>query len=270
MRPREFVHDHSLGQHFLYDGEILGAIADHGADDCVLEIGAGEGTLTRRLVQRAQQVVSIELDQRLRPKLEALEAEFSNLHVVWGDVRKLDLQALCREYFGEKRASVCANLPYYITKNALKILLTCGVRWNKIVLLLQKEAALKAAARPGEDGYGALSVFLSYFGSRQVCLEVGKELFTPPPQVDSALFKLELFEKPAADLPAKQLFSVVDASFAQRRKTLVNALASSPLVESKEKALQLVQACGLYATVRAEELSIQEFARLAELIFQAT
>ena len=269
MKKREFVHDHDLGQHFLYDDGILSDIADHGADACVLEIGAGEGTLTRRLACRAEKVVSIELDSRLRPQLTALEEEFPNLRVVWGDVRKLDLKAICLEHFGQRRASVCANLPYYITKNALKILLTCGVPWHKIVLLLQKEAALKAAANPGEEGYGALSVFLAYFGQRQVCFEVGRELFTPPPQVDSALFKLELFERPVVAVPPQQIFTVVDAAFAQRRKTLVNSLASCPLVAGKERALWLVQECGFSLTARAEELSVQDFARLAELVFQA-
>ncbi len=255
----------SLGQNFLINPSVCPRMAEAcgaGPDDGVLEIGPGIGVLTRELAQRAGRVAAVELDERLLPVLQETLVGCGNVTVVPGDILKVDLGALLREEFGERTVSVCANLPYYITSPVVMRLLESGLPFCSITVMVQKEAAVRLCARPGTRECGAVSLAVQYYAQPELLFSVSRGSFMPAPHVDSAVIRLNVREQPpCAVADESRLFALIRAAFNQRRKTLPNSLTGAGL--SKEQAHALLHTAGIPATARAEELTLEQFAMLA-------
>ena len=262
-----FSFSKALGQNFLIDPtvcpEMARAATREGAD-CVLEIGPGIGVLTASLCEQAKQVVAVELDRRLFPVLRETLADYDNVELVEGDAMQLDLHALLRERFGEgARIAVCANLPYYITSPLLMRLLECRLPIEKLVVMVQKEAAARLGAEGGSREAGAVTVAVRYYAEARTRFTVGREAFLPAPKVDSAVIELCVREKPAVELRDEAyFFKMVRAAFAQRRKTAVNGIAAG-LNLPKAAVAEAIADTGLPADVRAEKIPMEKLADLA-------
>jgi 16S rRNA (adenine1518-N6/adenine1519-N6)-dimethyltransferase len=264
----------SLGQNFLVDTNILQKIvqaAELNKQKAVVEIGPGIGALTEQLCRAAGNVLAVEIDQRLLPILEETLSPYDNVEVIHGDILKLDVHALLREKLtAYEKISVVANLPYYVTSSILMKLLEDRLPLEHIVVMIQKEVADRIAAKPGSKDYGSLSVAAQYYAEAEVALTVPASVFIPRPNVDSAVLKLTLRDKPAVTVTDEDLFfRVVKASFAQRRKTIYNNLLSQMFgKEDKEKVTEILHAAGIDPTRRGETLSLEEFARLTDEVYK--
>ena len=257
----------AMGQNFLIDASVPERIAEGSAAAAgtgVLEIGPGIGALTAELARRADKVVSVELDARLIPLLGETLADFDNVEIVQGDIMKTDIPALISEKLAGLRPVVCANLPYNITTPVLTRLLEARA-FTDITVMIQREVARRLCAAAGTSDYGAFSVFVQYYTEPQMLFDVFPESFMPQPKVVSSVVRLHTREKPPVDTDEKRLFKLVRASFAQRRKTLVNSL-SATLGLGKEAVTAAVLDAGFEAAVRGEALSLTDFARLADAL----
>ena len=257
------------GQNFLISRWVPERIAeDAGVDETagVLEIGPGIGPLTQQLCLRAKKVCAVELDQRLKPILDMTVGEFDNLEIIWDDVLKQDVATLVKEKFAGLRPMACANLPYYITSPILSALLEAEC-FESVTVMVQKEVAVRIAAKPGTADYSAFTVFCQYYAVPELLFDVPAGCFLPQPKVTSAVITLKTRqEKPWEILDEATFFRVVKASFAMRRKTLQNGLASGFPELGKSGAGEIIASCGLPATVRGETLSIAQFANIANAI----
>ncbi len=265
-----FTFSKALGQNFIIDSEVCPEMASHlAANDKtgVIEIGPGIGVLTKELCRVAGKVIAIELDKRLFPVLKETLSEFSNLEIIEGDALKLDLNALIAEKFSDMSSvKVCANLPYYITSPVIMTLLESRLPIDEIVVMVQKEAAERFCAEIGSRDSGAVTVAVNYYADARMLFEVPKNCFHPAPKVDSAVMKLTLRDKPPIDVKdEKHFFTVVKAAFAQRRKTALNCL-SNGLGISKNQVLSALNTIGKNEKSRAENFTLEEFAKLSELI----
>lgn len=262
-----FSFSKALGQNFLIDPtvcpEMARAATREGAD-CVLEIGPGIGVLTASLCEQAKQIVAVELDRRLFPVLRETLADYDNVELVEGDAMQLDLHALLRERFGEgARIAVCANLPYYITSPLLMRLLECRLPIEKLVVMVQKEAAERLCAEVGSREAGAVTVAVRYYAEARTRFTVGREAFLPAPKVDSAVIELCVRKSPEIELRDEAyFFKMVRAAFAQRRKTAVNGIAAG-LNLPKAAVAEAIADTGLPADVRAEKIPMEKLAQLA-------
>lgn len=252
----------SLGQHWLYDEAMLRAICDSaevGKGDTVLEVGPGLGTLTKQLVQRAESVVAVEFDQELADALPTT-IDDGVLQVVHEDILKFDLTMLPPGY------KVVANIPYYLTSNLIRVLCESPNPFSIAAILIQKEVAERVVAKPGQ--MSLLSVSAQYYCEASLGVFVGKELFTPPPKVDSQVLALRRREEPLfEDVNTKQFFRIVKAGFSQKRKTLLNSL-SAGLAISKDEAKQLLESADVPAGHRAQALSLEDWYALYEVASQ--
>lgn len=257
------------GQNFLTQAWVPQRIAQEaGVDETcgVLEIGPGMGPLTQQLCLRAKKVVAVVVDRNLEPVLAETMAPHDNLEIVFGDVLKLDVPQLVREKFGGLRVKACANLPYYITSDILAALLESKC-FETVTVMVQKEVAQRICAKPGTAAYGAFTVFCQYYTQPEILFDVPAGCFIPQPKVTSAVLHLTVRTEPVCPVRDEKLFfKVVRASFAQRRKTLVNGLASSFGSLGKARLTEILVECGFAPNVRGETLSIPEFARLADAI----
>ncbi|MBQ4154353.1 MAG: 16S rRNA (adenine(1518)-N(6)/adenine(1519)-N(6))-dimethyltransferase RsmA [Clostridia bacterium] len=271
LKEAGFTFKKSLGQNFLTDPTVCPRMAEASADQNtgVLEIGPGIGVLTAELAQVAKRVVAIELDERLRPVLGKTLEDFDNVKVIFGDAMKLDLKKIIEENFSDcQRVSVCANLPYYITSPIIMMLLESKLPVESITVMVQKEAAERLCAEiPGRD-VGAVTLSASYFASGSILFNVSRGCFTPVPNVDSAVIQLKIRKEPPVKLNSeKAFFALVRAAFNHRRKTFINSVSSSG-ISGKAKIEQALSQVGVSATVRAEELSLEQFAQLTNIIFE--
>ena len=256
----------ALGQNFLINSGVCPRMAQEcGAQDCagVIEVGPGIGVLTWELSQVAKKVVAIELDQRLFPVLEETLAGRDNVKIVPGDVMKLDLRQLIQEEFGGGPVCVCASLPYYITSPVILRLLEEDLPLSAITVMVQKEAAQRLCAPPGTRECGAVSVAVHYRSAPKMLFQVGRGSFLPPPNVDSAVIRLDLLkEPPVAVRDEEWFFKVSRAAFAQRRKTAANSV-SATLGLPKPQVEQALLSAGAAANVRAERLTLDQLAALS-------
>ena len=259
----------ALGQNFLIDPRVCPRMAaESGAAECAgaIEVGPGLGVLTYELAQVAKKVVAIELDQRLFPVLGETLADCPNVELVQGDVLKLDLHALIQEKFGGQEVCVCANLPYYITSPVIMGLLEGGLPLKSITVMVQKEAAERICAQPGQRACGAVSVSVHYHSQPQVLFGVSRGSFLPPPNVDSAVIRLDLRREPPVQVADEGwFFRVSRAAFAQRRKTAANSISAS-LSLPKAQVEAALGAAGIPGGARAEQLSLEQFAALANAL----
>lgn len=265
-----FSFSKSLGQNFLINPSVCPRMAELcGADEKsgVIEIGPGIGVLTRELSKRAKKVVAIELDKRLIPVLDETLSECSNVKVINGDVMDVDLKALIDDEFsGIENVFICANLPYYITSPVIMKLLESRLPIKAVTVMVQKEAAERICAGVGTRECGAVTAAVCYYSIPEKLFDVSRGSFMPAPNVDSQVIRLNVRETPAVKIAdEKFFFKVVRASFMQRRKTLANSLASG-LSLPKKVIISAISDTGLSVTARAEELSLEEFARLSEQI----
>ncbi len=266
-----FSFSKSLGQNFLIDENVLGKIVDAAKldqDTCALEIGPGAGTLTRCLAANSKKTIAIEIDRALIPILGESLAEFDNVKLIHADVMEVNLKEVTRETFGDNPFSVVANLPYYITTPIIMELLESHLPVTTMTMMVQKEVADRMAAEPGTKDYGALSVAVQYYTKPSLVCKAEPHCFMPQPKVASSVIKLEVLPQPAAEVEdEKFFFQVVKSAFGQRRKTLCNALSKSPYFQiEKEKVLSALEQMDLPDTVRGERLSVEEFARLSNLL----
>ena len=259
------------GQNFLIASWVPEGIArEAGVDETagVLEIGPGIGPLTQQLCLNAKKVCAVELDNRLKPILDMTVGEFDNLEIIWNDVLKLDVPALVKEKFEGLRPMACANLPYYITSPILTALLEAEC-FDSVTVMVQKEVAVRIAAKPGSADYSAFTVFCQYYAEPELLFDVPAHCFLPQPKVTSAVITLRTRkEHPWEILDENIFFRTVRASFAMRRKKLSNGLASGFPELGKDGAADVIAACGLDVNVRGETLSIPEFAKIANEIYR--
>ena len=269
LEKHGFHFSKSLGQNFLINPTVCPRMAEMGGaapDVAALEVGPGIGVLTQELAKRCRKVVAIELDRRLFPVLEETLDDFSNVKIVPGDVLKIDLPQLFDEEFAGMDVIVCANLPYYITSPVIMRLLEEKLPIRSLTVMVQKEAAQRLCAQPGERACGAVSAAVRYYAEPRVLFPVSRGSFMPPPNVDSAVIRLDI--RGQALLPDEEertFFRVVRASFAQRRKTMVNGL-SAGLSVSKEAVAAVLEQLGLRPDLRGETLDIAGFAAVANAL----
>ena len=260
----------SMGQNFLIDPSVPARIAEaSGADGTwgVLEIGPGIGALTACLCRRAGKVTAVELDRSLEPLLAETVGQYANLTLRFGDVMKTDLPALLEETMPGMPRMVCANLPYNITSPVLTKLIGSGL-FDAVTVMIQREVARRICAGPGDGDYGAFSVFAAYHTEPKLLFDVPPSCFMPQPKVHSSVIRMEVRREKAVTVPDESLFfRVVRAAFAQRRKTLLNALSAGFSRElTKQQVEQAISACGLEPAVRGERLTLAEFAALSRQI----
>lgn len=261
----------ALGQNFLINPSVCPKMAQQcGIDENtgVLEIGPGIGVLTCELAQRAKKVVAIELDKRLLPVLNETLSEFDNVKIINNDVMKMDLKSLLTEEFFGMNVVVCANLPYYITSPILMKLLEERLNLSAITVMVQKEVAQRICAGAGNRNSGSISLAVNYYAEPEILFFVKSGSFMPAPKVDSAVIRLNIRKNPACEVcDEKLLFKIIKISFLQRRKTVVNALSNN-LNLSKETLLSVFDELKIEAKSRAENLTLEQFAKLTNFLFE--
>ena len=260
-----------FGQNFLTNRIIPEDIADNCADTSermILEIGPGIGCLTQELAMRYKKVVAVEIDRGLIPVLNKTLADYDNITVINEDIMKVDLAALVEEYSEGMPVSVCANLPYYITTPILMYLLESGVKFSTITVMVQNEVAARLSAKAGSSDYGAITAILGYYGSVRKLFKVSAGCFIPAPKVDSAVVRIDLYDKCPFDIKDEKLFrNCIKAAFEMRRKTLENALTAKLGGFTKEQVAEAISACGFDAKIRGERLSTEDFVKLSNQLY---
>ena len=255
------------GQNFLVDVSMLEKIVETagiGSDDAVLEIGPGLGAMTQLLAERAGSVTAVEIDKELIPILKETLADYSNVNIINGDIMKQDLNELC----GGKRYKVVANLPYYITTPIVMKLLEENASIESITIMIQKEVAQRMQTGPGSKDYGALSLAVQYYAKPVYVCTVPPECFIPRPGVESAVVRLDVFDTPPVKAKDPEfMFKLIRAAFNQRRKTLGNAVSGDAALNiSRESVQQALSSLGMDEMIRGERLTLEEFARLADVL----
>lgn len=273
LQKYDFSFQKKFGQNFLIDTHVLDKIisaAHITKEDMVLEIGPGIGTMTQYLAEAAGKVIAVEIDRNLIPILEDTLSEYNNVRVINEDVLKLDLRKLADEENGGKAIKVVANLPYYITTPIIMGLFENHVPVESITVMVQKEVADRMQTGPGNKDYGALSLAVQYYAEPYIVANVPPNCFMPRPKVGSAVIRLTRHKEPPVEVKDEKLmFDIIRASFNQRRKTLANGLNNSDKITcSKEIITKAIEKLGKGASVRGEALSLQEFAKLSNDIFE--
>ena len=272
IKKYEFCFQKKFGQNFLIDGHVLDKIiagAGVTKDDMVLEIGPGIGTMTQYLAEAAGKVVAVEIDRNLLPILQETLADYDNVKVIHADVLSLDLEKL--EENGGRPIKVVANLPYYITPPISMALFEQHVPLANVTVMVQKEVAARMKSGPGSKDYGALSLAVQYYAEPYIVANVPCNCFMPRPNVDSAVIRLTRYEEPPVQVKdEKMLFKIIRASFNQRRKTLQNGLNnSSELNFTKDQIAAAIAEAGFSPSVRGEALTLEQFAKLTDILLKA-
>lgn len=261
----------SLGQNFLTDANIIRKITEAGEltpEDLVIEVGPGIGALTVSLSQQAGRVIAVEIDKNLIPALHETTGQIPNITVIHEDILKVDVHSILRGWNG--RVKIISNLPYYVTTPVVMMFLENNFPIERMVLMVQKEVAMRMAARPGTKDYGALSVGVQVAGTPRVLFQVSKNCFIPKPDVDSAVLRIILDSRLLQKIQDKAVFfNCVRAAFSQRRKTLINAMSGAPNWRLDKEAVKcLIGKMGLKEMIRGEELSVEQFITLSNLVVQ--
>lgn len=271
LKKYKFSLQKKYGQNFLIDTHILDkiiAVSGVTKQDFVLEIGPGIGTMTQYLAESAREVAAVEIDKALIPILEDTLSAYPNVTVIHDDILKVDVNKLVEERNDGRPIKVVANLPYYITTPIIMGLFESHIPLHSITIMVQKEVADRMQVGPGTKDYGALSLAVQYYAKPEVMIQVPPNCFMPKPNVGSTVIKLTRYDKPQVDVKdEKFMFSLIRASFNQRRKTLVNGLTNAQgLFLSKEKIAGALEQMGQPVTIRGEALTLQQFAELSNLL----
>ena len=272
LQKYQFNFQKKFGQNFLIDTGILEEIIEAAQitkDDFVLEIGPGIGTMTQYLCEAARAVVAVEIDTNLIPILKDTLAEYNNVDVLNEDILKVNISKLAEEKNNGKPIKVVANLPYYITTPIIMGLFESHVPIDSITIMVQKEVADRMQVGPGTKDYGALSLAVQYYAKPYIVANVPPNCFMPRPKVGSAVIRLERYEEPPVKVKDEKLmFRIIRASFNQRRKTLANGLKNSAELDyTKEEIEAAIEALGRGASIRGEALTLEEFAKLADFLY---
>ena len=260
-----FTFSKALGQNFLVNPSVCPRMAElsgAGQGIGVIEVGPGIGVLTNELCLLADKVVAIELDKRLLPVLDETLAEYDNVKIINADVLELDLRRLIEEEFQGMEVVVCANLPYYITSPVIMKLLEDRLPVTAVTVMVQKEAAQRICAKVGSRESGAVTVSVNYYAEPELLFNVSAGSFMPAPKVDSAVLRLNIRKEPPVQTDEAAFFKVVKAAFSQRRKVISNSL-SAGLGLDKAKVSIMLENAGVAANARAEQLSLEDFAAIA-------
>ena len=260
-----------LGQNFLIDDNVIQGIvksAQIDSTDLVIEIGPGLGTLTASLLEKAGKVIAIELDQKMLKILNDRFHLYDNFMLLNNDILQVDLKKLIKENIsGFSKVKVVANLPYYITTPIIMKLLEEKLDIESITVMVQKEVADRITAIPGDKLSGAITYSVDYYAEAKKVIFVDKQCFIPSPEVDSEVIKLDIRSTPAVYVNDEELFfRIIKASFMQRRKTLINGLSNSGIITNKEKIKNIFEEIGIDLGIRGEKLTIEQFAKLSNLI----
>ena len=258
----------NFGQNFLVDERVLGKIvssAEISKDDVVIEVGPGIGTLTQALAKEAYKVVAVEIDTTLVPILGELLSDFDNIEIINEDILKVDVNAIAEKY-PDKKIKMVANLPYYITTPIIMNVLENHIPVESITVMIQKEVAYRMKAQPSTKDYGSLSLAVQYYCEPYLVANVPQNCFMPRPNVDSAVIKLTVMDKPKVQVNnEKFMFEFIKAAFSQRRKTLVNCIFSSGLLTlSKDEIGKMLNGLGYDERVRGESLTLEDYGKITE------
>ena len=271
MKKYNISANKKLGQNFLIDGEVVEGIvktANVSKDDLIIEIGPGLGTLTKYLLEKAGKVICIELDNRMIKILNDRFFLYHNFQIINEDVLKVDLKSLIKkekQNNGIKNVKVVANLPYYITTPIIMKLLEEKLDIESITVMIQKEVADRLVAKPGDRLSGAITYTVSYYAEAEKGLIVPNNSFIPEPEVTSEVIKLTIRKEPAIKVKNEELlFKIIKQAFSQRRKTLVNALASSEMFASKDEVIKLLNEIGIDEKVRGENLTLEQYGKIVK------
>lgn len=269
LQKYNFNFQKKFGQNFLIDPHVLDKIigaAEITKEDCVLEIGPGIGTMTQYLAENAREVIAVEIDKNLIPILEDTLSSYDNVTVINEDILKVDIAKIVDEKNGGKPIKVVANLPYYITTPIIMGLFESHVPLKSITIMVQKEVADRMKVGPGTKDYGALSLAVQYYAKPEIVANVPPNCFIPRPNVGSAVIKLTRYEEPPVQVEnERRMFAIIRASFNQRRKTLVNGLVNGGIAK-KEDVMEALEKMELSPSVRGEALSLEEFAKLSNIL----
>ncbi len=273
MKKYNIKANKSLGQNFLINNKVVEEIIESSEiteEDLVIEIGPGLGTLTKELLEKAGKVICIELDKNMLNILEDRFSLYNNLEVINKDVLKVDLQSLIKkekENGNIKNAKIVANLPYYITTPIIMKLLEEKLDLKSIIVMIQKEVADRLIAVPGQKNTGAITYSVYYYSLPQKIAIVDSESFIPKPDVTSEVIKLNIRDNIEIDVKSKkEMFKIIKSAFMQKRKTLLNALTNSNVFNTKEQGTAILQELGLDINIRAEKLTIDDFAKITNKI----
>ena len=271
LQKYNFAFQKRFGQNFLIDTHVLEKIIEASKitkDDFVLEIGPGIGTMTQYLAESAEQVIAVEIDTNLLPILADTLKDYSNVKVINQDILKVDINELVKEYNNGRPIKVVANLPYYITTPIIMGLFESHVPIDSITVMVQKEVADRMQTGPGNKDYGALSLAVQYYADPYIVANVPPNCFMPRPKVGSAVIRLTRHAaRPVEVEDEKFMFRVIRASFNQRRKTLANGLNNAPDIQvSKEDIAKAIEELGVGASIRGETLTLEQFARLSNIL----
>ncbi len=268
LKKYHIIANKRLGQNFLIDDYVIKQTvqtADITTEDLVIEIGPGLGTLTNLLLEKAKKVIAIELDNRMISILKERFQFYSNFEVIHEDILKLDLNDLIKKEKKEnsiKEVKIVANLPYYITTPIIMKLLEDKLEVKTITVMVQKEVADRLTEEPGGKLAGAITYSVNYYAQVKKVVDVSKESFIPAPEVASTVIQLQLREKPKVEVKNEKIFfQLIKVSFMQRRKTLLNSVSNSGLIE-KEKLRKILEKLGIEENIRGETLSLEQFAKI--------
>ena len=277
MKKYNIKANKALGQNFLIDENVLKKIVESSEiekDDLVIEIGPGLGTLTKYILEKAGKVICIELDKKMIKILEDRFSLYENFEVKNQDVLKVDLGKMIKqekENISIKNVKIVANLPYYITTPIIMKLLEDELDLESITVMIQKEVADRLIAIPGRKDTGAITYSVYYYSIAEGILEVDNDSFIPEPEVTSKVIKLNIRKKSPVEVKNKEvMFKIIKSACMQRRKTLLNALTNTKVFINKEEGIKILQKLNLSENVRAENLSLQDFANITNIILQKT
>ena len=269
MKKYHIKANKSLGQNFLIDDKVVEQIITKSLvnkNDLVIEIGPGLGTLTKFLLEKAKKVICIELDKKMIKILEDRFTLYNNFELLHNDILKVDLNSIIKK---EKQNSditgvkIVANLPYYITTPIIMKLLEEQLDLESITVMVQKEVADRLIATPGSKDTGAITYSVYYYATSEAILEVPKDSFIPEPEVTSRVIKLQIRKSPPVEVKSKKvMFKIIKSAFMQRRKTLLNALSNTKVFLNKEEGLAILKKLNLPDDIRAEKLTLQDFANI--------
>ncbi|MDE5863570.1 MAG: 16S rRNA (adenine(1518)-N(6)/adenine(1519)-N(6))-dimethyltransferase RsmA [Lachnospiraceae bacterium] len=270
IKRYDFAFQKKFGQNFLIDEHVLNKIiAASGVTkkDVVLEIGPGFGTMTQYLAEAAKEVIAVEIDKALIPILQETLQDYDNITLINEDILKVDIRALVEEKNGGRPIKVVANLPYYITTPIIMGLFEGHVPLDNITVMVQKEVAQRMQAGPGTKDYGALSLAVQFYACPYIVANVPPNCFIPRPSVGSAVIRLSRWDDPPVQVQdEKFMFALIRASFNQRRKTLQNSLVNGGIGVEKEQVMSALKQMNLPPAVRGEALTLEQFAKLSDLL----
>lgn len=273
MKKYKIKANKSLGQNFLISNQVVNNIVECSnitKDDLVIEIGPGLGTLTKELLEKAGKVICIELDKKMIKILNDRFSLYENFELINDDVLKVNLNRIIKREKEEnnfKSAKIVANLPYYITTPIIMKLLEERINLESITVMIQKEVADRLIAKPGERESGAITYTVYYYSEATDVMEVPKESFIPEPEVTSKVIKLDIRKEPPVKVKSRGvMFKIIKSAFMQRRKTLLNALTNTKVFLSKEEGIKILKELGLDENVRAEQLTLEDFANITDKI----